>query len=198
MRSRKWKNKERRGTSHSYWSRTHGPSGDYSRHIREASMAMDGLPEGVPPSGRVPGQLLQAAPILKRWRRRYRGEFTKVRSILGVSTPRDKYRRRGHRGDPPGSQESSWRGLGWGRARDPPGLLVVAPLPSLDYSGSFRGADFLSDFSGIFGALLMAGKPEIQKQQKTVTGSWMHWINRLVQSVRKFKKNMAKSHKTCM
>src|SRR3954464_10658656 len=69
--------------------------GNYSRHIREASMAMDGLPEGVPPSDRVPGQLLQAAPILKRRRRRYRGGFTRKRSILGVSTPRGKYRRRG-------------------------------------------------------------------------------------------------------
>ena len=57
-------------------------------------MAMDGLPEGVPTFGRVPGQLLQAAPILKR-RRRYRGEFARKRSILGVSTPRAKYRRRG-------------------------------------------------------------------------------------------------------
>src|SRR3954452_15622067 len=74
--------------------------GDYSRHIREASMAMDGLPEGVPPSGRVPGQLLQAAPILKRRRRRYRGEFAEKRSILGVSTPRAKYRRRGAPGGP--------------------------------------------------------------------------------------------------
>src|SRR4051812_17711475 len=68
--------------------------GDYSRHIREASMAMDGLPEGVPPSGRVAEQLLQAAPILKRRRRRYRGEFAENRSILGVSTPRAKYNRR--------------------------------------------------------------------------------------------------------
>src|ERR1041385_2275868 len=68
---------------------------NYSRYIREASMAMDGLPEGVPPSGRVPGQLLQAAPILKRRRRRYRWEFARRRSILGVSTPRGKYRRRG-------------------------------------------------------------------------------------------------------
>jgi len=41
-------------------------------------MAMDGLPEGVPPSGRVPGQLLQAAPILKWPRRRYREVFAKV------------------------------------------------------------------------------------------------------------------------
>src|ERR1044072_7247659 len=69
--------------------------GDYSRHIREASRAMDGLPEGVAPSSRVPEQLLQAAPILKRRRRRYRGEFAKIRSILGVSPPRAKYRRRG-------------------------------------------------------------------------------------------------------
>src|SRR4051812_33138359 len=126
------------------------------------------------------GQLLQAAPILKR-RRRYRGEFAEKRSILGVSTPRAKYRRRGHRGDPQGSQEAPWRGLGWGRARDPSGVPMVAPLRCLGDSGSFRVADFLDNFSGIFGALLMAGKPEIQKQQKTTTGSWVHWVNRLSQ-----------------
>src|ERR1041385_8666860 len=50
-----------------------------------------------------------------------------------------------------------------GRARDPSGVPVVA-LPSfLGDSRSFRDADFLYNFSGIFGALLMAGKPEIQK-----------------------------------
>src|SRR3954468_19548937 len=103
--------------------------GDYSRHIREASMAMDGLPEGVPPSDRVSGQLLEAAPILKRRRRRYRGEFARKRSILGVFTPRGKYRRRGHRGDPRGSQEGPWRGPGWGRATCPPGYLVVCKAP---------------------------------------------------------------------
>src|SRR4051812_23731751 len=62
-------------------------------------MAIDGLPEGVPPSGRVPGQLLQAAPILKRRRWQYRGEFARKRSILGA-TPRAKYRRRGAPGGP--------------------------------------------------------------------------------------------------
>src|ERR1041384_7515476 len=148
--------------------------GDYSQHIREASMAMDGLPEGVPPSGRVSGQLLQAVPILKWRRRRYRGEFAKFRSILGVSTPRAKYRRRGHLGNPPVSQEASWRGLGWVRARDPPGLLVVALLRSFGDSGSFFCADFLYIFPGIFGALLMPRKPKIQKQQKTETGNWAH------------------------
>ena len=97
-------------------------------------MAMDGLPEGVPPSGRVPQQLLQAAPILKRLRWRYRGEFPEKRSILGVSTPRAKYRRRGHRGDPPVSQEGPWRALGWGRASCLPGWLVVALLRSFGVS----------------------------------------------------------------
>ena len=69
--------------------------GDYSRHIREASMAMEGLPEVVPPSGTVLGQLLLAAPILKWRRRRYRKEFGNNRSILGVSSAGAKYRPKG-------------------------------------------------------------------------------------------------------
>src|ERR1043165_5590899 len=64
--------------------------GDYSRHIREASMAMDGLSEGVTPSARVPGQLLLATPILK-WQRRYREKNGNSRSILGVSSASTKY-----------------------------------------------------------------------------------------------------------
>src|SRR4051812_30141214 len=148
--------------------------GNYSRYIREASMALEGLPEGVASPGRVPEQLFQAAPILKRRWRRNRGEIAKEESVLGVSTPRGKYRRRGRRGDPRGSQEGPWRGPGWGHATCPPGCLVVAPLPSLGDSISFCCADFLYIFPGIFGALLMAGKPEIQKQQKTETGNWVH------------------------
>src|SRR3954464_1215653 len=69
--------------------------GDYSGHIREASMAMDGLPEGVPPSGRVPRQLLLASPILKRRWRRYRDENGNSRSILWVSSAGTKYRPKG-------------------------------------------------------------------------------------------------------
>src|SRR3954463_7939862 len=130
-------------------------------------MAMDGLPEGVPPSGRVPGQLVLAAPILKRRRQRYREENGNSRSILGVSSAGTKYRPKGAPRGPQGSQEGARRALGWGRARDPSGIPVVA-LPSfLGVSGGFRDADFLYNFSVIFGALLMAGKPEIQKQQKT-------------------------------
>ena len=105
-------------------------------------MAMDGLPEGVSPSGRVPEQLLQAAPILKRRRWWNIEVFAKKGSVLGVSTPRGKYRRRGRRGGPRGSQEGARRGPGWGHARDPSGSLVVAPLPFFGYSESFLDADF--------------------------------------------------------
>src|SRR3954463_13960804 len=69
--------------------------GDYSRHIREASMAMEGLPEGVYPSGRVPEQLLQAGPILKRRRRRKREGFAKKGSVSKGFRTRGKYRRKG-------------------------------------------------------------------------------------------------------
>src|SRR3954469_21820238 len=133
--------------------------GDYSRHIREASMEVDGLPEVVPPSGRVPRQLLLAAPILKRWRRRYREEFGNNRSILGVSSAGDKYRPKGAPRGPRGSRRAG--AAAKGGSRHPPRPLVVA-LPSfIGDSGNFRDADVLYIFSGIFGALLMAGKPEI-------------------------------------
>src|ERR1041385_620612 len=84
-------------------------------------------------------------------------------SAIRVPSAGEKEGQRGAPGGPQGSQEGAWRGLGWGRARDPSGVPVVA-LPSfLGDSGSFRDADFLYNFSRIFGALLMAGKPEIQK-----------------------------------
>src|SRR3954464_14903221 len=101
--------------------------GDYSRHIREASMAMEGLPEVVPPSGRVPGQLLLAAPIFKRRQQRYREEIGNKRSILGISSAGDKYRPRGH--PPPG------------RATRAPGPLVLALWSYFGDSGSFCDAD---------------------------------------------------------
>src|SRR4051812_8891134 len=147
--------------------------GDYSRHIREASMAMDGLPEGVPHSGRVPGQLLLAAPILK-WRRRwYREENGNSRSILGVSSAGTKYR---PRGAPRGGTERPGGCPARPRVgpRQGPFWSPCGGPPSLGDSGGFRDAGFLYYFSGIFGALLMAGNPEIQKQQKTRTGNWVH------------------------
>src|SRR4051812_40139663 len=68
---------------------------DYSRHIREASMKMEGLAEVNPPSGRVSGQRLLAAPILKWWRRRYREDIRKKTYIFGDSSTGVIYRRRG-------------------------------------------------------------------------------------------------------
>src|SRR3954469_16941334 len=105
-------------------------------------MAMDGLPEGVPPSGRVPRQLLLAAPILKRRWRRYREENGNIRSILGVSSAGTKYRPKGAPRGPQGSQEGARRDLGWGRARDP-SRVPVAALPSIlgDSGGSWDGRE---------------------------------------------------------
>src|SRR3954469_25580926 len=105
-------------------------------------MAMDGLPEGESPYGRVPEQLLQAAPILKRRWRRNREGFAKKGSVLGVSTLRGKYRRRGASRGPtrkPGGL------LAWPRVgprQGPSWSLVVAPLASFYDSGRFRHADF--------------------------------------------------------
>src|ERR1041385_3352765 len=97
---------------------------DYSQDIREASMAMDGLTEGIPPSGRVPGQLLLAAPILKRRRRWYKEEIGKRTSILGVSLSGAIYRRRGQPEGPPRSQARPSPGPrhqgSWGPGGSPP------------------------------------------------------------------------------
>src|SRR3954464_9473819 len=65
-------------------------------------MVMDGLPEGVSPSGRVSEQLLQAAPILKRRRWRNREEFAKNGYVSKGFRTRGKYRRRGESGGPTG------------------------------------------------------------------------------------------------
>src|SRR4051812_4711011 len=114
--------------------------GDYSWHIREASMAMDGLPEGVPPSGRVPGQLLLEAPILKRRRRRrYREENGNSRSILGVSSACTKYRPRGApRGatGQPGGCPASPRGAALGTLLESLWALSLPSLVFLEASGT--------------------------------------------------------------
>ena len=93
---------------------------DYSRHIREASMEMEGLPEVIPPSGRVPGQRLLAAPILK-WRRRwYREEIGKKTLILGISSVGVIYRQ---------------RGATRGSTREP-GAPLVRPTPGPRHQGA--------------------------------------------------------------
>src|SRR3954470_17173387 len=84
------------------------PKVDYSRHIREASMAMEGLPEMNPPSGRMPGQRLLAAMILKRRRRwNKEGIGKKGSGVEGFRTG-GKYRRKGEARGPPGSPCAPW------------------------------------------------------------------------------------------
>src|SRR3954462_2715812 len=120
--------------------------GDYSRHIREASMAMDGLPEGVSPSGRGPEQLFQAAPILKRRRRRNREGLAKKGSVLGVSTPRGKYRGRGGGRGPTRQSGGSLARPRVGPRQQPSWLPGGGPPSFFDDSGRFRHADFLYIF----------------------------------------------------
>src|SRR4051794_20096358 len=87
---------------------------DYSRHIREASMAMEKLPKENPPSGRVPGQGLLAPPILKRRQRWNKEGFWKKGSALRVFVVGGKYRLRGQLGGhqefqaPPGRLGPWW------------------------------------------------------------------------------------------
>src|ERR1041385_1333713 len=148
--------------------------GNYSRHVREASMVERRLPEVVPPSGRVPGRSLLVLPISEARRRRNRSEIAKKGSSFEGFPRRRIYRRRGQPGGAPGVQAPPWRGQPLGRATRAPGPLVVALWPHSGPSGRFFCTDFLSDFSRIFGALFIWGKTEIEKQQKTGTGTVVH------------------------
>src|SRR4051812_7070589 len=126
---------------------------DYSRLILEASMAMEKLPEVDPPSGRVPGQGLLAAPILKRQRRRKREGFWKNGFAPRVFRARGKYRPKGGQEVDQGVQAHPRRSPTLGRATRAPGPLV-APLRSpFGDLGSFWCTDFLYIFPGIYWAL---------------------------------------------
>src|SRR3954463_14809469 len=72
-----------------------------------------------------------------------------------------------------GAQAAPRHGLGGG---GPPGRLGAwwPPPAELRGSGRFRNADFLYIFSGIFLTVFVMEKPEIQKQQKTETGTGVH------------------------
>ena len=103
---------------------------------------MDGLPEGVSPSGRVPEQLLQAALILKRRRRWNREGFAKKGPILGVSTPGGKYMQRGVPRGPTRQLGGCPARPMVGPCHQPSWLSGGGPPSFLDDSGSFHHADF--------------------------------------------------------
>src|SRR3954462_10076770 len=69
--------------------------GDYSRIIREASMVVEKVAVVILPSGRVPGRVLLALPILEARRRRNRDEIAKKGSRLEGFGTSVKYRPKG-------------------------------------------------------------------------------------------------------
>src|SRR3954470_1002023 len=101
--------------------------GDYSRIVREASMVVEKVPVVILPSGRVPGRVLLALPILEARRRRNRDEVANNGSRPEGFETCFKYRPKG-----------DVRGL-LGEPRRPPGVTrgvratrapraLVAPL----------------------------------------------------------------------
>ena len=144
---------------------THHPGGDHGGG--EA-------PGGDPPLRQGARKSSPGAPILEAWRRRNRDEITKRGSVLEGFGMRCKYMPKGSTSRDPG-------GPGGHLARPGPGPRCQAawdpggPPPALlRLRGTFRNADFLYIFSGIFLAVFVMEKPEIQKQQKTETGTGVH------------------------
>src|SRR4051812_907 len=106
-------------------------------------MAMEKLPEVIPPSGGVPGQRLLTAAILKqRRRRRNREGIGKKGSAPRVFRTRGKYRRRGRLGGHQGVHAPPGHVPTLGRATRAPVPLVVALWPHFGSSGRFFCADF--------------------------------------------------------
>ena len=115
-------------------------------------MEMKELPEVNPPSGRVPGQGLLAAPILKSRRRRNRGEIAKKGSALDGFGRRGKYMPKGGQGVDPGVQVPPCAAPLW-RATRATAPLVVPLRSHFGDSGRFLHADFLYIFPRIYWAL---------------------------------------------
>ena len=137
-------------------------------------MVVEKLPVVVLPSGRVSGRVLLVLPILEARRRWNTDEIAKKGSVLEGFGTRVKYMPKGGisgglggPGAPPARPGGRPRPQGaWSPGGPPPALLWP--------HGSFRNADFLYIFPGIFLAVYVMGKPEIQKQQKTETGTGVH------------------------
>src|SRR3954467_7955407 len=105
MRSRKWKHKEGRGTSHRYWSRTHGPRGTtHGTSERRPWLWMVSqrgflLPAGCRSSFSRQPQSCNGGGRGTEERSRKRASY------LGFPPRGLNIGEGGHQGDPPGSQE---------------------------------------------------------------------------------------------
>src|SRR3954462_9657534 len=114
--------------------------GDYSRIIREASMVVEKVPVAILPSGRVPGRVLLALPILEARRRRNRDAIVEKGSRPKGFETCFKYTPKGGVGRLLGGPGAPRRGQGGGRATRAPRPLV-APLRL--YFGVLEGSGTL-------------------------------------------------------
>ena len=138
-------------------------------------MVVEKVPVVILPSGRVPGRVLLALPILEARRRRNRDAIVEKGSRPEGFETCFKYTPKGgvgrHQGCPGGP--TAWP-RGGGRATRAPRPLV-APLRLhfgvLEGSGTLIFYIFFSEF---FLTVFVMEKPEIQKQQKTETGTGVH------------------------
>src|SRR3954468_6947948 len=96
--------------------------GDYSRIIREASMVVEKVPVVILPSGRVPGRVLLALPILEARRRRNRDAIMEKGSRPEGFETCFKYTTKGGGGTAQGGPGAPRGRLGGGGAA-PPGRL---------------------------------------------------------------------------
>src|ERR1041384_3115224 len=92
---------------------------DYSRHIWEALMVVEKLPEINPPSGRLPGQVCLAILILESRRQRNSDENHVTEGLLRFSEQDLNIGLRRATWEVPPQQAGPWRGL-------PPGPCQVA------------------------------------------------------------------------
>lgn len=137
---------------------------DYSRHVREAPMVVEKLPEVNPPSGRVPGRGLLISEAL---RRRNDGEIHDSRKSTRVSSRDSKYRpKEGTRGGGTHPGDLLARPRAWSR-QQAAWEARVPPLAHLWWSGSFCFADFFYILSGIFRSSENLVKPLQNRHQQT-------------------------------
>src|SRR3954468_23070372 len=132
--------------------------GDYSRIIREASMVVEKVPVVILPSGRVPGRVLLALPILEVRRRRNRDVIVEKGSRPEGFETCFKYTPKGGVGRPqggPGAPPARPRGGSRHQGASAPG---GPPPAELRGSGRFRNADFLYIFFRNFSDSFRNGK----------------------------------------
>src|SRR3954467_6311617 len=174
-RTQKWKHKEGRDSSHSYWSRTHGPRGTthgtYGRRpwLWMVSRRGDLLPAGCRGSfSRQPRYENGGGGGTER--------FPQKRVFcLGVSTPRGLYRRRGasrgHPGQPGGCLARPRVGVAPGTLLAPWWWSRLSPLVIPEASCPLIFNIIFAEFFGHF------NQPENLKNKnsrKPEAGNWVH------------------------